>query len=180
MKKIELNIDEEIKEFNLPEKWEEVSVGKAQKLYAVTETNPILKIIGIVSILTDIDVDTLMLMDQSEFMRLSEQIQFTSTEVKGELKDSVMVDEVEYFLKKDFETLTLGEVISIDTIMEQCDNDLSKAMTKLLCVFLKRKKENGKLEAFHNDHMDREKEFSNIPITDINDIFFFFSGGENL
>ena len=180
MKTLEIIIDEETKNFNIPESWEEVSVYKTMQLYKLNEVecNHIEKIVKILNILTEVDESILYQMTQDQFMEIASTINFTNQEIKGELKDFVVLDGEEYYIKKDFDKLTVGEIISIDTIMTNNDNDLSKSMTQLLCVFLRKKLDSGKLEPFDNDFMEREELFRAIPITDINNIFSFFLDGK--
>jgi hypothetical protein len=51
-------------------------------------------------------------------------------------------------------------------------------MAKLLCIFLRKKKENGKLESFKNSFMEREELFENVMISDVNNLFLFFLDGK--
>ena len=180
MKKLEVEVDGELKNFTIPEKWSEVSVWQTMQLYSLEseEHNSIEKIVKIVNILTGVDEEMLYQMTQDQFMELTNTINFTNDEIKGELKDCIKIGAEEYYIKKDFDKLTLGEIISIDTIMQNNNNNLSKSMTELLCIFLRKKNANGKLESFKSDFMEREETFRDIPITDINNLFLFFLDGK--
>ncbi len=182
MKRIELNIDGEETTFNMSESWNEVTVDQASKLFAIDRTtkNELELVVTIVSILSKVDEDILYMMTQEQFLELSSLISFTNEEVVSDMAEVIVIDDTEYFLKKDFEVLTLGEIISIETIMKQSQNNLGESMSKLLCIFLRKKKANGKLESFKNDFMERETIFNQAIITDVNNIFLFFSDGSNL
>ena len=70
----------------------------------------------------------------------------------------------------------MGEVISIETLIGSTDNFI-KVMDKLLCVFLRKKKENGKLEIFKNNMMERDVMFRQLPVSQVINIFSFFLDG---
>jgi hypothetical protein len=85
-----------------------------------------------------------------------------------------------YYLKKDFSQLTMGEVISIDTIMAEANGNIYKVMDKLLCIFLRKKKENGNLETFKPEFMERRWGFRDIKISKVFNLFSFFLTGNNI
>ena len=54
-------------------------------------------------------------------------------------------------------------------------------MDKLLCIFLRKKKENGNLEAFKSEFMERRWGFRDIKISKVFNVFnFFLNGGSSL
>jgi hypothetical protein len=130
--------------------------------------------------LTGIEEELIYLLTQEQFLEVVEKVKFTNEEIVSELKESILVEGEEYFIKKDFDKLNMGEIISIESLLKQSDGDLSKCMSKLLCVFLRKKKENGNLESFKNSFMEREELFDNVMITDVNNLFVFFSNGRTL
>jgi hypothetical protein len=177
---IELNIDGEDKVFTIADKWEEVTVKQSSELFSLNrDRNQLELVVTIVSILSGMDEDVIYMMSQEQFGELVEVIKFTNEEVKCDLKDFITIDGEDYYLKKDFEKLNLGEIISIETLLQQNGGDLTKSMSKLLCIFLRKKKENGELESFRNEFMEREVIFDNTIITDVNDLFLFFLDGKS-
>ena len=178
-----IDLDGEEKEFSIPTSWNEVTVKKAAKLAEIQLKNKtdIESAADIVSVLADIDQETIYMLTAHQFNDLVEHIKFTLEKIDSpELKDSIFIEDEEYFLKKDFTKLTMGEIISIDTILKQYENNIAPAMAKLLCIFLRKKKENGSLETFKNSFMEREILFEEVIISDVNDLFLFFLDGENL
>jgi len=178
-----IDLDGEEKEFSIPTSWNEVSVKKAAKLAEIQVSNKtdIESAADIVSVLADIDQETIYMLTADQFNDLVENIKFTLEKIDSpELKDSIFIDGEEYFLKKDFTKLTMGEIISVDTILKQYENNVAPAMAKLLCIFLRKKKENGSLETFKNSFMQRESLFEEVIISDVNNLFLFFLDGENL
>ncbi len=181
MVKINLNIDGKEQEFNIPEGWTEVTVEQSMALYAMNreDKTDIELVVEVISILSKMDEEFLYMMTPDDFNKLVNVVKFTNDEVKGELADSVMIGDEEYFLKKDFNLLTMGEIISIESIMKQHNNNHSAATLKLLCIFL-RKKIDGELESFRNTFMQREELFKELIITDVNNLFLFFLDGKDL
>jgi hypothetical protein len=176
-----LNVDGEEKTYNIPSEWNEVTVGQAADLndlstFDGTEIEKIVKILTIFC--PDIDTDDIFAMTPEQFNQIVEMIGFISNPVDGDLADSIVLDGEEYFLKKDFTKLSMGEIISIDVIMKQTGGDISKALSKMLCIFLRKKKENGELETFKNKFMEREELFRSAKITDVNNLMLFFTVGE--
>ena len=120
-------------------------------------------------------------MNYTDFQKLCDILDFT----KGDFKPEVNIDFIElgddkYYLKKDFSQLTMGEVISIDTILSEANGNIYKVMDKLLCIFLRKKKENGNLEAFKSEFMERRWGFRDIKISKVFNLFSFFLNGNDL
>lgn len=178
---IKINIDGEENNFSIPEGWSEVTVDQSARLYSLDRENKneIELMVEVVNIFSSIDEEIIYMLTPDQFNTLVESIKFINTEIKSELAESIKIGDEEYFLKKDFQVLTMGEIISIETIMKQYGENLPAAMAKLLCIFLRKKKENGNLESFKNSFMEREELFKNVIITDVNNIFLFFLDGNN-
>jgi hypothetical protein len=176
---LNLEIDGEARTFDLPESWNEVSVDTFSKIWGIDREafTPIELTVESVSLMTGIDSDSLMMMTPVEFNKVAEIIEFTNKDVEGTNVDSITVDGEEYFLYKDFNKLTMGEVISLEILMEKADGKLMTVMPDMLCLFLRKKKENGKLESFKKSFMERAESFKKVSIADVNDIFLFFSNG---
>jgi hypothetical protein len=177
MKVLKLMIDDVEKDFTVPTEWADITVNQLQGLSKLNPDNMTsIEYMGkSVSVLIGVDYDDLMLMDPNDFMNLAEEIKFINTEIKPEPKDSIEIDGETYWLKKDYSKLTMGEVISVETIMNDSNQELSAAMDKMLCIFLRKKDENGKLENFKNEFMDRAEMFGNINVVDVYDLMINFS-----
>lgn len=180
---LKLEIDDEVKEFTLAENWDEVTIGDFVKLFSFEREglNSVELSVKIINVLTDIDENLIMMMDVKDFETLTEVFSFTSKELTPINVESVELEGETYYLKNDFSKLTMGEVISIETILQSADGNLFKVMDKLLCIFLRKKKNNGKLEAFKGEFMDRVNLFKKAPISKVYNIFsFFLTGGTTL
>jgi len=122
-----------------------------------------------------------MMMNVEDFEKLMEVFKFTTKELEAINVESIELEGEVYYLKSDFSQLTMGEVISIETILQSADGNLFKVMDKLLCIFLRKKKENGNLEAFKGEFMNRVSIFQKAPITKVYNLFsFFLTGGTTL
>lgn len=182
MVQLKIEIEEEIKEYFLPESWEEIKVNQFGKIIEAQDTDNLTgieKAVLALKAVTDIDEDIIYQLPIETFNKIIETISFTNTPIEAELKESIIVDDEEFFLKKDFDQLLLGEVISIEMIMEKTNGNIFKSIEELLCIFLRKKKDNGKLEPFKTDMMLRATKFKDIPITDIYQLMLFFLNSEH-
>jgi len=183
MIELNLEIDGKAKSYNIPAGWDEVTLGQAADMNDLKDDDStvIVQVVKLLKILApDINEDDIMMMSPEQFTQVTEALQFVSDEVEGELVEYVEIEGEKYYLKKDFEKLTMGEIISIDSIMKQTSNDITKALPKVMCIFLRKKNDDGELESFRNSFMEREEAFRSIIITDVYKLFAFFLDGEDL
>jgi len=180
MIKISIEIEDEVREFDLPENWTEVSVEQFIKLFSFNrEELTIIEITSkVISCFTGIDEDLLMLMNYEDFTKIAKQLEFTKND-EGLIEQSefIELDGEAYYLKTDFSKYTMGEIISIETILGEANGNIFKVIDKLLCVFLRKKKENGKLETFKGEFMSRVNLFKRTPISKVYNVFSFFLNG---
>jgi hypothetical protein len=182
MVKLNLEIDEEVREFNIPENWDEVTIKQFINLFSferqgMTELNIATRTINV---FTGIDEDLLLMMNYNDFQQIIGVLQFTNKDMEPQVVDYVELDGEKYYLRKDFDKFTMGEIISIETILSSSENNILKVMDKLLCIFLRKKKENGKFEPFKGEMMDRVELFRTAPVSKIHHIFNFFLDGGTL
>jgi len=179
MQELNLELDGEMFNFQIPESWAEVSVEQFSNIWKIEKEGrtDIDISVDVVSSLTGIEEDIIYMMRPDDFGTVAKTIEFTNKDVEGEEVDSITIGEDEYFLKKDFESLTMGEVISLEILIEKADGNLAKVMTEMLCIFL-RKKKGDDLETFKKSFMERAEIFKDVKITQVNDLFLFFSDGE--
>ena len=177
---LNLEIDDEMMTVNIPDSWSEVDVETFSKLWGFDRTNMTqLELdVAVVSILTGIDEDSLWLLRPDAWNKVVEIIEFATHVVKGEKVDSIIVDGEEYFLYKDYEKFNLGEIASIKLLASKAQNgNLASVFPELLCIFLRKKKENGKMEQFKKSFMERAESFKKVSIAYVNDLLLFFSDG---
>ena len=182
MVKLNLEIDDEVREFNIPENWDEVTIEQFINLFSferqgMTELNIATRTINV---FTGIDEDLLLMMNYNDFQQIIGVLQFTNKDMAPQVVDYVELNGEKYYLRKDFDKFTMGEIISIETILSSSENNILKVMDKLLCIFLRKKKENGKFEPFKGEMMDRVELFRTAPVSKIHHIFNFFLDGGTL
>ena len=181
MIKLNLEIDGEEKVYDIPTNWDDITVGKFIEIVKLNEINykwDLNKIMEMMGILTTIPKDDIELLPVESFMEIQDKFSFLKQDVDKKMKDSIVIDGEEYFVKNDFNDLTLGESITIETLIKQVDNPVY-ILDQFLCLLLRRKK-NGKLESFKTTFLtDRIDLFRKIPITDVYQNIIFFLSGEH-
>ena len=182
---VEVNIEIEggIKTYNIPTSWEEVTVKQFTQLYRYKNDNlnELLAAVNLISAISGIDQNVLLQMEIDDFKILTTQVSFITTEVPKVDVDYLEVGEDKYYLYTDFNRLTTGEVITIETLLDSSDFDVHKILSDLLCLFLRKKDENGKFEKFTTDMLKRKETFLDLPISQVYHVFgFFLNGGNSL
>lgn len=180
---VEVNIEVEglNKTYNIPTSWDEVSVRQFNQLYRFKNenSNELLGVVNLISAISDIDISILLQMDIDDFKSLTSQVSFITTEVPKVEVDYLQVGEDKYYLYTDFNKLTTGEVITLETILESSNFDIHKVMTDLLCLFLRKKDSEGRFEKFTTDMLKRKDMFLELPVSQVYHVFGFFLAGRN-
>lgn len=181
---IDINIesDDEVKNYKFPTDWSEVSVEQFGKLYSIDKDvhSGMFYTFEVLHQITGIDRDIIEQIDYEVFKELINHLKFIYEPIEEKKTESIIVDGKEYFLHTEFNKFTAGEIISIETILQSSNNDFVKVMPQLLCIFLRQKKDNGNLEKFKTSFMSRIEKFKQIKIDEINHIFGFFLTGRDL
>jgi len=180
---IELVLDDELYNLELPESWDEVTVEQFTRIMELQETvNKMSQLDGSVkmtSALTKIPEDIIWMMTPEDFAKIVDSLKFLQQEIQAPLKDSIVIDGEEFFVKNNFDELTMGEIITIEQIQDSTGGNIFKSMPKLLTLFLRKKNKNGELEKFNVKFMtEREDKFKKITITDVYTLFFSFTTGK--
>ena len=180
MTTLNLELDGDKMRFDVPDCWADVTVETFSKIHKIDREalTTIEAEVAAVSMMTGIDEDQLFMMTPDEFNKVGKIVEFVSKDVEGSQVDSIMIEGEEYFLKKDFDKLTMGEVVSLNIIMEKTKGNVPEMMPEMLCIFLRKLKDNGKMETFKKSFMERVEGFKQVSISDVNDLFLFFSDGE--
>lgn len=181
MIEINVELDEGSKLYQFPTSWSEVTIEQFKNLYTINKDihAGMFYTFEVIHQLTGIDRDVIEQIDYENFTKLVEQMKFIYEPIEEKKLESIMVDGEEYFLYTEFNKYTAGEIISIETILSSANNELFKVMPELLCIFLRKKKENGNLEKYNTRFMERRDKFKNIKIDEINHIFTFFLTGRD-
>ena len=179
---VNIELEEGIKSYDFPTSWEEVTVEQFVKLFAdhTPTDNELMASVKVMSILSGIEEEIIMAMDVEDFKNLAVQLTFISEEMPNEEVDYIEVEGEKYYLYKDFSKMTTGEIITIELLMEKNEGNIYRVMPQLLCLFLRKKKEDGKFEKFNTDMMDRADKFKKVNISKIHQVFNFFLTGETI
>ncbi|NBW12736.1 MAG: hypothetical protein EBR82_32395 [Caulobacteraceae bacterium] len=168
-------------EGKLPENWDEITVGDYEKIFEnnLTDLDQLSQYIFILSQLTNIPKDILMEVPIEDFKNLLNKIQFINSDIPSYDCDFIDIEDNRYYLYNDFTQLTAGEVITIDTLITQNNNNFNKIISDLLCVFLRKKKDNGKFEKFNTNFFERKDDFKKLPIIKVYHLLTFFLNFKN-
>jgi hypothetical protein len=178
---INLEIDDQVQSYEFPTNWSEVSLDQFCKLYSIDKNihTGMFYTFEVLHQITGIDREIIEQIDYEDFVGIVKELKFIYEPIVEKKSESVIVDGEEYFLYTEFNKYTAGEIISIETILKSSDNDIVKVMPQLLCIFLRKKKESGKLEKYNTSFMSRIEKFKTIKIDEINHIFTFFLIGRD-
>lgn len=173
---VNIELEEETKSYEFPTSWDEVSVEQFMRVFKASDTKyeGILGSVKVLSAISGIDDEILMAMDINDFKLLADQLSFVNQEVPKKDVDYIEVDGDKYYLYSDFNKFTTGEIITIELLLEQGGGNIFPVITDLLCVFLRRKKEDGTFEKYNTNFMNRKELFKNVPISQVFHIFAFF------
>lgn len=173
---VNIELEEERKSYDFPTSWDEVSVEKFMKIYTSSDTKyeGIMGSVKVLSAISGIDEEILMMMDINDFKNLADQLAFVNQDVPKHEVEYLELDGDKYYLYSDFNKFTTGEIITIELLLEQGGGNVFPVMLELLCVFLRRKKEDGTFEKYNTNFMSRKDLFKDVPISKIFHIFAFF------
>lgn len=179
MIKVKIEVDDTPHNLELPTSWEEVTVEQFALMNGIVKEGKtdLQHSIEVLCVLLNLDVEIIYMLPIENFNELIEGIEFIKSPIEDAEVESIMVGDEEYYLKKDFNQLTMGETISVEFLLEKGGGNILSQLPEMLCIFLRKKKENGNLETFKNSFMKRAEQFKHISIVEVNRLFVFFSNG---
>ena len=158
--------------------WEKISVNVFEKLNnaindaEVTGNNEVdllNKQIAILSVLCDVDEDTIADLHTSEFSRLVNETNFLNETPKKNVIDKITLNGKKYDIFLSISDMTMSQYIDFQTLFPKRD----KEFKRILSIFVIPKGCN------YNEGYDIEQVIKDIgeymPITDANNIMFFFA-----
>ena len=180
MVKLNLTIDDEKKSYEVPDCWEDMTVKMYEKLTSVKESENDLKYsLDLICALVGMDIKTAYMIPVNDMPKILEPLEFAKTPIKLSKKKSITINKEKYYLKDDFDNLNTGEVISLNILKDKYQNNIEAGISEMLCIFLRKKKSNNKLETFDDEFMDRAEMFrENVRIMDVHSMFVFFLNGK--
>lgn len=170
----------EKKELEIPQSWDEVTVEKFQLLQniEIDREGQVNYMVEVISILSGADRSYIEGVNLENLNVLTAEMEFLQTPLTTERVEIITIDGEKYKWKGDFNKLTVGEMVTIEQIIDLEDLNYSLAFDVICAVLLRRVKEDGSLEEFDGDEFVKNREkFSKLPITDVNGMIVFFSLG---
>lgn len=119
-----------MEKITLPDGWHEVSISKYKELANLDTFEGQHKIVELISILSDKDVDDIRVMTPEDFEKILKQIEWSHTLPTTEYKTTITIDEIDYNLVK-LKSLTVGEWIDLDTWCENAIDNMNKILALL-------------------------------------------------
>jgi len=181
--------------YTLPTGWNEVSLEMFQKIMELNNMykdykSDVLFSLDVFAILMDTTSDKLKLIDQTSFKILTEELSWVQTEVTKDIDKEIIINGQKYIYPKDLNSLSMGEVISIETIIKEVPE--SEVLVNILSIILRPvkivKTKDGEskevIVPFDNDYVDNLLEIKNLFRKNImvSEVFhiqsFFLTGGK--
>lgn len=129
---ITLKLNEE--KYKLPENWSEVSLGKFQQISNIIFESKLQYIVEILKIFTGLEESIIINIEKGQFGQLSKTLGFISNhEFKKTIIPHFEIDGITYTFKS-LQGLTLGEVVSIETLIDQSGNNMINMIHKLIAI----------------------------------------------
>lgn len=184
MIKLNLTIDDQKKSFNIPTSWADVSIGQYENLSKLDKEkgkeNELQFAVDVLCSISDMTKDDAFMLPITETEKVFNNIDFVKKPIPESKKRFVEVDGIKYYFKDDYDKLTNGEVISLELLTKKYEGNIDAGMSEILCVFLRQKKENGKIEGFKSEFMERAEIFRDkISVADVYQLIVFFSNGKS-
>lgn len=177
MNTLKLTIDNKTSLFTYPSNWSEVTVKQYRELQELnSDDNSLRNRVSIVAIMLGIGDDLIYQFSPEDFNKIeSDLIWFLEPMNIEEDVEYIELNNEKYYLFQDFKSYAVGEMISIELLVEKSKGNLLAVYNELLCIFLRKKDANGEFEKFKNSMMERATLFDSVPIGKINSMMVFFS-----
>lgn len=158
------------KQYQIPEKWEDVTVAMLIKAAELSELLDEAPIIAIISAYTGIPVKDLRLSLSSEVQEIIAIMSFISEPYEPKMATEFDFDGRHYACEDDLRKQKFEDFVSIQTALHNHRDEPTRALPKLLAIYCKQEGET--LDDFDLD--ERSKEFEALPMTIAKDIEAFF------
>lgn len=175
--------------YKLPSCWEDITLKDYKAIYDFeknhTFKSDVLYSVHLMAMLMGCDSDELMKFTSEQFEKLVDQIEWVKEDPKNTNIKEVVLNDITYVVTNDLNTITMGEKVSIDTILQNDPSDLCGLMCVLLRPRVKiynaeKGEEEYEQEEFNikNYSYRRELFFENLKLVDVKGITDFFLSGE--
>lgn len=169
-------------ELVIPEGWNEITVEQFQHIQMLDKNkfkSNLNYLVNVLAIVTGVDKSVLMEADAIELTKITDEIKWITKEPEADKKEIIEYDGVKYKFKSSLNNLSVGEMVSIEQVIDLEALNIEMAFDVVLAILLREVKEDGSLEDFNADEFEfRRKHFAGISITDVIGSLLFFSDGE--
>jgi len=142
MRGLEFIIDNEVKKYELPTSWDEVSISQYSRLMKVLENDTINEVemmIRTLEALLDIDAKLLVKVPLKYLKEVYVELEPLTKELpSNHLKKVIEIDNIEYGIIPDFDDLTLGEFADLDNYLQDAYANLDRIFAVLYRPVTKR------------------------------------------
>jgi len=164
---------------NVPVSWSDVTVAQFQALSNLKKEDyksDVHYTADVISILCN--VNTIQL-DAETFAAIAEELKFLGTEIKGDKKEELTIDDKLYRWKGNLNQVTVGEMISIEQVLDLEELSYQMSYDLIAAVLLREVKKDDTVTTFNADKFEANRAlFGELPVTDvIGMINFFIAGG---
>lgn len=180
MTKLIINKGAEVLEYILPQSWAEVSVYQFQELMKQIDNKEATEIqlkIKSISILAKVEESILIKASLKHINEVYEALKkLTNRLPQNTLRNVIEIDSKEYGLITDFDVMTFGEFVDLDSFLQDGYNNLVKILAVLYRPVIKRKKDKYIIEDYNiENYKDRVKLFKdNLSIDTVYGAMVFF------
>lgn len=158
------------KEYQIPQAWDEVTLGMVIKATELDELLPDAPIITVLSAYTGIPVRDLKTSKTTEVQEILAIMSFITEEYKPIPKTSFTLDNIVYSCEDDLLNQKFEDFVSVETALYNYREEPARALPRLLAILCKRDKET--LDDFKID--ERASLMYGVKLTDAKDIEAFF------
>ena len=104
MVEINLEIEDEVKVFTLPESWDEITIDDFIKLFNIDRTglSDVELAVKTIALLTNMDEEIIMTMDFKDFEKVANVLLFTTKDVEPTNSDFILNEDEKYYIKNLF------------------------------------------------------------------------------
>ena len=165
--------------FNIPESFNELNLGRYQRLMAVLkkedDVHEIEKVIRILNCITDIPKRQLYGLDMKSIGKLGKHLTtFLETTPTDELKHFIEIEGVEYGFHPKIVDMTLGEFVDLETYTENLEENLHNILSILYRPVTAKKNDKYRIEDYEPNEERAELFKKHLTVEDFNGASVFF------
>ena len=165
--------------FNIPENWNELNLGRYMRIMKVLQSkeklHEIEKIVRILNCISDIPKKELYGLDLKSIGKLGKHLtKFLGTEPNEELKHFIKIEGVEYGFHPKLVDMSLGEFVDLETYMNNINDNLHLILSILYRPVTAKKNEKYRIEDYEPNRESADLFKKHLTVDDFNGASVFF------